>query len=102
MKKDLVCNRCGCRVYKSDNPEYKYQCYNCDEDLYSFEVSERAADAPPKRIMVGYMADGRLERFVDKDDRPLIFNNKAEAELHLLSSNIPPSEFKYLRFLEVA
>ena len=34
----MVCKRCGNPVYKSDNPEYVYQCFCCDEDLYSFEV----------------------------------------------------------------
>ena len=33
-----VCNRCNSPVIKSDLPEYSYQCLNCDEDLYGFEV----------------------------------------------------------------
>lgn len=33
------CPRCGCPVYPSDIPEYCYQCFNCDEDFYSFEVN---------------------------------------------------------------
>jgi hypothetical protein len=33
-----LCNRCNKPVYKSDNPEYSYQCFNCDEDLYEFET----------------------------------------------------------------
>lgn len=37
----MVCRRCGHPVYASDNPEYSYQCFHCDEDLYSFEVAER-------------------------------------------------------------
>ena len=102
MKKDLVCNRCGCRVFPSDNPEYKYQCFNCDEDLYGIEVSERAADAPPKRIRVAYMADGELEYLTDKNDKPLIFNSAAEAELKLIADGVPASDIQYLRFLEVA
>ena len=32
------CNRCHNAVYKSDNPEYTYQCFECDEDLYEFET----------------------------------------------------------------
>ena len=35
---DMACRRCGNPVYESDNPEYRYQCFQCDEDLYSFEV----------------------------------------------------------------
>ena len=34
----LVCRRCGHPVYESDNAEYPYQCFHCDEDLFSFEV----------------------------------------------------------------
>lgn len=34
------CNRCGSIVFKSELPEYLYQCFNCDEDLYSFETYE--------------------------------------------------------------
>jgi hypothetical protein len=64
-------------------------------------VSERATDAPPNRVIVGYMVDGILEPFLDSDDRPIIFNSKSEAELHLIQQNILPSEFKYLRFCEV-
>lgn len=41
---NMVCRRCGYPVYVSDNPEYSYQCFHCDEDLYSFEVAER--DSP--------------------------------------------------------
>ena len=35
---DMICRRCGRPVYDSDNPEYRYQCFHCDEDFYSFEV----------------------------------------------------------------
>ena len=34
----FVCHRCKAPVYKSDNPEYSFQCFSCDEDLYSMEV----------------------------------------------------------------
>lgn len=38
--KDLlpVCPKCGKRLIPSDNPEYVWQCDECDEDFYSFEV----------------------------------------------------------------
>ena len=38
---DMVCRRSGHPVYVSDNPKYSYQCFHCDENLYSFEVAER-------------------------------------------------------------
>ena len=100
--KDLVCNRCGCRVHKSDLPAYKYQCYNCDEDLDGWEVRLRHKDEPQKRLRVGYMANGELEYLTDRDDEPLEFGSKAEAELHLLSADYPASDLKYLRYIEVA
>lgn len=37
----MACRRCGLPVYRSDNPEYVYQCFACDEDLYSFEAVDR-------------------------------------------------------------
>jgi DNA-directed RNA polymerase subunit RPC12/RpoP len=37
-----LCRRCGHPVYKTDLAErgYSYQCFECDEDLFSFEVME--------------------------------------------------------------
>ena len=35
-----VCRKCKARVWKSNNPEYKYQCFECDEDLYKFETEK--------------------------------------------------------------
>lgn len=32
------CRRCGGRLFKSAVPGYVYQCYECDEDFYSFEA----------------------------------------------------------------
>lgn len=32
------CCRCGGRLCKSKTPGYAYQCYECDEDFYSFEA----------------------------------------------------------------
>jgi hypothetical protein len=33
-----ICRRCGTQVEPSNNPRYKWQCLNCDEDLYNFET----------------------------------------------------------------
>lgn len=37
----MVCRRCGYPVYESDIPEYSYQCFSCDENMYNFEVKEQ-------------------------------------------------------------
>ena len=39
-----ICRRCKSPVFKSDNPEYSYQCFTCDEDLYEFETEEEKED----------------------------------------------------------
>ena len=39
-KKIYVCPRCGKALNFSDNPEYTFQCLDCDEDFYSFEAKE--------------------------------------------------------------
>ena len=43
-KKIYVCPRCGRALNFSDNPEYTFQCLDCDEDFYEFEadVKEQA------------------------------------------------------------
>ena len=37
MTKVRVCNKCGFKVYESCLENYVYQCFECDEDLYSIE-----------------------------------------------------------------
>lgn len=32
-----VCKRCGAPLFPSLLPDYKYQCFSCDEDFYSIE-----------------------------------------------------------------
>jgi len=34
----VKCNRCHLYVAPSENIEYTYQCFECDEDLFSFET----------------------------------------------------------------
>lgn len=46
---DMKCRKCGSPVYESDNPEYVYQCFACDEDLYSFETEEQDPHYFPPR-----------------------------------------------------
>ena len=37
-----ICRRCGHPVYESNLKEqgYKYQCFDCDEDMFVFEVEQ--------------------------------------------------------------
>lgn len=39
-KKIYVCPKCGRGLNFSDNPEYTFQCFECDEDFYTFEAKE--------------------------------------------------------------
>lgn len=81
---DMICRRCGRPVYDSDNPEYCYQCFHCDEDFYSFEVEEQdALYLPP--VMVARPVDGitlneALEYLLDDTGKTRIFQNQPEAE----------------------
>lgn len=36
-----TCFRCGSPLFKSSLPDYKYQCFSCDEDFYGFEQEGR-------------------------------------------------------------
>lgn len=44
----FVCRRCGSPVYESELKErgYRYQCLECDEDLFGFEVVKAPLIAP--------------------------------------------------------
>jgi len=35
-----VCKRCGGPLFESNLSDYKYQCFECDEDFYAFEQEE--------------------------------------------------------------
>ena len=37
---DKKCPHCGYNLVKSDNKEYDYQCFYCDEDFYDCEVQK--------------------------------------------------------------
>ena len=39
-RKIYLCPKCGRALTFSDNPEYTFQCLDCDEDFYSFEAKE--------------------------------------------------------------
>ena len=76
---DMICRRCGRPVYDSDNPEYRYPCFHCDEDFYSIEVEEQdALYLPP--VMVARPVDGitlneALEYLLDDTGKTRIFQN---------------------------
>ena len=38
-KTNKECPRCGCSLYLSDLPQYKYICSECDENFFDIEVS---------------------------------------------------------------
>ena len=41
----MACSICGNPVYESDLlPEYSYQCFHCDMDMYLFEAFERDSE----------------------------------------------------------
>lgn len=39
-RKIYVCPKCGRALNFSDNPEYTFQCFECNEDFYMFEAKE--------------------------------------------------------------
>lgn len=40
-KKIYLCPNCGRALNFSDNPEYTFQCFDCDENFYEFEAIEK-------------------------------------------------------------
>lgn len=102
---DMICRRCGSPVYDSDNPEYRYQCFGCDEDFYSFEVEEQdALYLPP--VMVARPVDGitvntALEYLLDDTGQPRIFESQPAAEAFLLCHGHTSEDLEYIYFVEV-
>lgn len=39
-RKIYLCPKCGKALNFSENPEYTFQCFECDEDFYAFEAKE--------------------------------------------------------------
>lgn len=103
---DMVCRRCGHPVYESDIPEYSYQCFHCDEDLYSFEATEQDAHYLPPVIAArpvdGITINERLEYLLDDTGRPCVFQNQPEAEAFLLAHGFTGEDLEHFYFVEVA
>ena len=38
---DALCPRCGKRLFLSDLPQYAYVCYDCDENFFAIETTQR-------------------------------------------------------------
>lgn len=102
---DMVCKRCGSPVYKSDCAGYSYQCFRCDEDLYSFEVTEQDGLYLPKvavaRPVNGITLNEGLEYLLDGNKEVRIFNNQPEAEAFLLANGFIREDMEFLYFVEV-
>lgn len=103
---DMVCRRCGHPVYESDNPEYSYQCFHCDEDLYSFEAMEQDAHYLPPVIVArpvdSITINEQLEYLLDDNNEPRIFLNQPEAEAFLLAHGADGEALEHFYFVEVA
>lgn len=102
---DMVCRRCGSSVYESDNPEYSYQCFYCDEDLYSFEAEEQDSHYMPP-VMVARPVDGitvneTLEYLLDDNKKPRIFQNQPSAEAFLLANGLNDDDLEAIYFVDV-
>ena len=85
----MACSACGNPVYESDiQPEYSYQCFHCDMDMYLFEAfeldSEYLQPVMVARPMGGITLNEGLEYLLDGDGKPRIFACQREAEDYLL------------------
>lgn len=101
----MVCRRCRHPVYRSDLAEYTYQCFHCDEDLYSFEAMEPDGAYVPL-VMVARPAGGitlneGLEYLLDDEGNPRIFAGWREAEAYLLGHGVAGDDLKMVYFVEV-
>ncbi len=49
-----ICRRCGAPVFKSNlrKQGYKFQCFECDEDMFGFEVMKADSGKGGSRICV--------------------------------------------------
>lgn len=101
----MVCRRCGSPAYLPGHAGYSYQCFRCDEDLYSFEVMRQDGLRFPKvavaRPVNGIALNGVLEYLLDGNRDVRIFNNQPEAEAFLLANGFINEDLEFLYFVEV-
>lgn len=102
----MACSICGSPVYESDLlPEYSYQCFHCDMDMYLFEAFERDSEYL-QPVMVARPVDGitlneGMEYLLDGDGKPRIFASQAEAEAYLRMAGCTEAELETVYFVEV-
>ena len=93
----MACSICGNPVYESDLlPEYSYQCFHCDMDMYLFEAFERDSEylqpVMVARPVGGITLNGGLEYLLDGDGKPRIFACQREAEDYLLGHGLTEAD----------
>ena len=76
---DKKCFRCGSQLLISDLPNYKYLCFECDENMYEFEAID--FKFPEKKTLEKYMID-YLENEVDDK------YNVGEKRLEIIKNNL--------------
>lgn len=98
---NLICRKCGHAVYTTGTPGYRYQCPECDEDLFAFETDENPSEIlPPVTIAVAekgitcfpFLENGKVR----------CFENQAGAEVWLLEEGADAAEIgKVFLFVEL-
>jgi hypothetical protein len=61
MENQKFCPKCGLPLSKSPNDEYAYQCLECDEDFYAFEVLD---SAPTEQQTQTHGEDKEIQRTI--------------------------------------
>ena len=78
-KKIYVCPKCGRGLNFSDNPEYTFQCFECDEDFYSFEANE--IEQPRMEGIVDYTDLAKASMEVKKITEAAIKESNRQIEI---------------------
>lgn len=84
------CNRCDNEVADSELKEYRYQCFECDEDLYTIETYSKdttqinQSEESPEKSLTDHEMQVWLEQKGHKLYEPTIDNDTDMEELHKL------------------